>query len=87
MEADQALREEAHWFAKSMFGDRNADASDVRLRLTSYHPQSAPNTYLCPRCWMRDGAKSTMRPAPGTDEYDLLRCNDDRCGAEFVIPF
>ena len=41
--------------------------------------------YQCPRCWVRDGLRSDVRPVTsGTDDHDILRC--DTCSGDFIIP-
>lgn len=84
MEPSQALLQEADWAARSLQGgDKNA-APEARMRAMSFRPKDGRH-YLCPRCWVRHGAKAPLRPRPGTDDYDLLAC--DTCHADFVIPF
>lgn len=87
MDTAQALKQEASWVAWSLNGNARTLDPDISLRFASYRPQADATAYLCPRCWMRDGVRSSLRSVPGGDDHDLLRCNDDRCGAEFVIPF
>jgi hypothetical protein len=48
-----------------------------RERLASFAARIGGN-YQCPRCWVRDGTKRTVRAVPSPNEDDLLRC--DRCG-------
>lgn len=88
MEADTALIQEAHWAARSIRANKPDDerlASEVRVRLASYRPHLG-NSYFCPRCHIKDGVRSTMRSVPGTDEFDMLRCNSDACGVDVIIP-
>lgn len=81
MEPETALRQEAGWLVRSM-----QDAPEARIRAMNYRPK-IEHTLQCPRCWVRNGARMSLRSVPGTDEYDVLRCNDSKCGAEFIIPF
>ena len=95
MAPEQALKQEARWFANAL---RQTPPLDVTVdmvlgRLALYTPRfttqgRVPQThYQCPKCWVKDGVRSALRSVPGGEDYDVLRCNDDRCGTEFVIPF
>lgn len=80
MDVELALRQEAAWLAQSM-----VDVPESRMRVHSYRPR-IEHKLQCPRCWIRKGDRNSLRSVPGSDECDLLRCNYDPCGAEFVIP-
>lgn len=91
MAPEEALRDEARFVARNMLSSKEAEAEIVEQRFYSYLPrmpggQGAP-IYQCPRCWIRDNRRSSLRPVHGTQECDVMRCNHDACGAEFVIPF
>lgn len=81
MDAETALRQEAHWLLRGL-----PDVPEAHVRAMTYRPR-INHKLQCPRCWVRNGLNMTLRSVPGTDDHDLLRCNDDRCAAEFVIPF
>lgn len=88
MNSDDALMQEAHWAARSIRANKPDDeklAADVRVRLTTYRPRMG-NEQFCPRCWMKDGIRSTLRCVSGTDDYDVLRCNSNTCGVDIIIP-
>ncbi len=88
MVPEEALADEARWFAKALRSSpqRDVTADTIQGRALSYRPK-VQRDYQCPKCWIKDGVRSALRSVPGTDEYDLLRCNYDACGAEYVIPF
>lgn len=93
MNPDQALLDEARWLAQTLRTSKDTAPEIIQGRLSMYRPRftiqgRVPQShYQCPRCWMRTSTQSALRSAHGGDDHDLLRCNDDRCGAEFVIPF
>lgn len=89
MDPETALNQEATWFARSLNGSpqHNLTPEMIYARKVSYRPRLNMREFQCPRCWLRDGLQTSLRAVPGGGDYDLLRCNDDRCGAEFVIPF
>lgn len=94
METESFLRQEARWFANSLKGlPRRGDIPDrasLEARALTYQPRwqgAQPPPLTCPRCWIKNGARSTLRSVPGTDEYDILKCNSNACGAEFIVPF
>jgi hypothetical protein len=39
----------------------------------------------CPRCWMYDGERASVRPIRGTSDEDVFRCN--RCERTYSYPF
>lgn len=80
-ETDTALRREAAWFMRTI-----SSSPETRIRGSTFSP-CLNHKYQCPRCWIRDGIRSSLRSIPGTEEYDVLKCNSERCGAEFLIPF
>lgn len=86
MEAHHALLEEANWIARSLRGNEAKLPDEARYRFNTYKVRNRFGEFVCPKCWLRQGIESTLRPIPGTDEYDLLRCNNDFCGAEIVVP-
>lgn len=85
MEADTALQQEASWAARAMIANNPSEEQNIKARHTSYRPKFGRD-YQCPKCWMRDSIRSSMRSVPGTDEYDILRCNRDNCSADVIIP-
>ncbi len=89
MEPAEALLDEAHWFARTLKANMPKDMTEdeLRLRLHTYKPKVSIHGYACPKCWVRGGFKTQLRPGSGTDEYDILRCDSQACGAEIVIPF
>lgn len=91
MTTEEALKGEAAFFARRLQGLSKQDAyglsrEAVQARVFSYPPRLGRD-YLCPRCWIKDGARSTLRSVPGTNEYDILKCNSNACAAEFIVPF
>lgn len=85
MEAEQALDEEARWAARSLMNLHPKDANDIHMRLSRYRSR-VDNIYQCPKCCILHGVPSSMRAVPGTDQYDILRCNNDACRADIIIP-
>ncbi len=82
----RALKEEVRWAHDSMMASAKPHESEtIRASVFSYQPKLDQHTYSCPSCWMRRGQRAPMRPAPGTDDYDLLNCNS--CGNNVIIPF
>jgi hypothetical protein len=43
-------------------------------RAATFEPEIGGNLQ-CPRCWIYDGNKVSVRPVPGTDKQDFFRCN------------
>ncbi len=90
MTPEDALADEAHVFARALRGLTEHEAGVTRdmldVHLRSYRPRLGRDL-TCPRCWVKDGARSMLRSVPGTEEYDVLRCNSSACGAEFIVPF
>ena len=39
--------------------------------------------YYCPKCWIRDNAKATLRGVPSDGRNDYMRCN--KCGSDFAV--
>jgi hypothetical protein len=60
---------------------RLAAAERSHGRLASFQPLVGRD-YQCPRCWVRDGARSVLSPIPGTATHDIMRCR----GGDFNIP-
>lgn len=94
MTTKEVLEKEARAFARSLSTDRRQRVdSETLFRVESYRA-GRPNRWTrqiewqCPWCWVRDGSEGMrpLRPRPGTDEYDVLACDDPYCGGEFVIP-
>lgn len=57
-------------------------AKAARERLGRFAARIGRN-FQCPRCWVRDGARHTVRAVPSPSDNDLLRC--DRCGGDWVV--
>ena len=85
MEAPQALRDEINWAMRAALIANPKYYERIRSRALTY-PLRLNRDYLCPKCWMHKNVAHTMRAVPGTDEYDVLRCNSRDCEAEVVIP-
>lgn len=90
MSPEAALTEEAHSIGRALSGLK-PDDNELRERLLAaamrYRPRINARELVCPNCWMRHEKQSTLRSVPGTDDYDVLRCNANACGAEFIVPF
>lgn len=92
MNAAEALQDEAYWFGKALMATppKGLTESDIRLRMHGYEPRVKHGLlfhYTCPKCWIRDQQRPTLRSVHGTDDYDVLKCNSDACATEFIIPF
>lgn len=86
MDPATALSQEARWFLQSIEANGKPNETvDARIRSLNYQPRLNHTQFRCPRCHVRDGFMAALHAVPGTDEYDLLRC--DRCGGDFLIPF
>lgn len=86
MEAPEALKQEASWAARSIQASAPDKAPEAIMRARTYQPKVGRD-FQCPRCWVRNGQRSSLRCVPsGTDEHDLLVCNNQACGAEVVVP-
>jgi len=74
MDRDQRaqLREIAHRIAHEA-------ASGARGEVNVYEADA----FLCPNCWVRQGAKSQLYWVDREEVGDRLRC--DACHAEFVV--
>lgn len=83
MDAGLALSQEAAWFAQALQNDGTQNM-DARIRSVNYRPRLEGGKFMCPRCWVKQSARQPLRPVPGTDDYDMLRCGG--CGADFIIP-
>lgn len=85
MDPAQALLQEADWCARAMQASKEPTAPDALLRARMYKPKVDHVAYLCPRCWVKYGARSRLRSVTSdTDDYDLLRCA--ACDGDFIIP-
>lgn len=89
MTPDDALLDEAHWFERALqvMPPRDTTPDTLLFRLQSYKPKLSLTQYACPKCWLRESKRVALRPLAGSDDYDLLKCNDADCETEFVIPF
>ena len=53
-------------------------------RALNFQPASGPD-YICPRCWVQDETRATLRPALAPEQGRArLRC--DACGFEHESP-
>lgn len=83
---DKALREEAAWCAQSIIKGPAADRANgaaAHARAMTFQPR-VNHKPQCPRCWVRNEARSPLTAIDGTDEYDRFRCNV--CDADFLAP-
>lgn len=63
---------------------RLAGQLDAQARLNTYVPRIGPFDYVCPNCWIVDGASVLLKPLPFTrPSEDILRCV--ACGRDFGI--
>lgn len=85
MAPEEALKQEAAWAARACIGNDANREIEYRSRFQSFIPR-LDHAYQCPKCWIRDGIRSSLRPVHGTDEYDVLRCNRDACGVDVIVP-
>lgn len=86
MKPEEALRQEAAWAMQSACGSAKPDMQqEYRFRTANYRPVASLTQFNCPRCWVRDAVNAVLTPAPGTDDYDVLRCHT--CHADLVVPF
>lgn len=85
MTPEQALGDELRWYGRALRGNADIPAETLQGRVLAYRTQ-INGRYQCPQCWLRDGAPSDLRAVPGTNEHDVLRCNYDPCGAEYLVP-
>jgi hypothetical protein len=67
---------------------------ETQFRLQHYEPQvhnrrTGQPEYRCPHCWIREGddGRRPLRPGNGTDQYDVLKCDEPHCVGEFIVPF
>lgn len=59
-------------------------ASLAPKRLLKFQPKIGTE-YQCPRCWISDERRSSLRPIPAIDDTDdTMVCR--ACGAEYLIP-
>ena len=74
----------------SMRADHRVQLREIAQRIARDLPGAAPNrvaayeadAFLCPNCWVKQGARSQLFFVSRDDVGDTLRC--DACHSEFV---
>lgn len=58
-------------------------ASMAHKRSLNFSP-ALGRELLCPDCWVNRGNQSALRPIPGTDDTDIMKCSV--CHEKYPIP-
>lgn len=76
---ESALRDEANYTANRA---PKESADEWGWRRLKYQPRGE-GVYLCPKCWIKNEQRSSLRSIPSNSDDDILACNS--CGSEFVV--